>query len=118
MSDPNISITWDGDILTGRALDGAWVGLEIGAELVLQRSRAVVPNDEGTLERSGNTSGDRASMTTAVSYDTPYAKRQHEVPMTHQDGRTDKYLERPWRASRADVARILQTQIRKALGTS
>lgn len=116
MSDPNVSITWDGDELTGAALDGAWRGLVIGAELVLTRSRMVVPNDEGTLERSGNTSGDRATMTTAVSYDTPYAKRQHEVPMTHQDGRTDKYLERPWRASRDDIARILQAQIKKAMG--
>lgn len=117
MSEPRITLRWEGDALTGRALDGAWIGLEIGSELVLQRSRNVVPNDEGTLERSGNTSGDRSTMTTAVSYDTPYARRQHEVPMQHQDGRTDKYLERPWRASREDIARILQAQIRKALGT-
>lgn len=117
MAEPSVTIEWHGEVLAGRALDGGWRGLVIGAELVLQRSRAVVPNDEGTLERSGNTSGDRSTMTTAVSYDTPYAKRQHEVPMRHQDGRTDKYLERPWRASRDDIARVLQAQIRKALGT-
>lgn len=110
-------MTWNGGKITEAAFAGALRGLMIGAELVLQRSSAVVPNDEGTLERSGVASLDRRTMTSAVSYDTKYAVRQHEIPMRHQDGRTDKYLERPWRASRRDVARILQTQIKKSMGT-
>lgn len=108
---------WNGGKITEAALEGAIRGLLIGAELVLQRSRAVVPNDEGTLERSGQASLDRRTLTAAVSYDTKYAVKQHEIPMRHQNGRTDKYLERPWRASRRDVARILQTQIKKSMGT-
>jgi hypothetical protein len=113
----NVRVTWNGGKITEAAIAGALRGLAISAELILQRSRQVVPNDEGTLERSGVASVDRRTMTAAVSYDTPYAVRQHEVPMNHQDGRTDKYLERPWRSSRKDVSRILQTQIKKAMGT-
>lgn len=113
----NVRVTWNGGKITEAALLGAIRGLSISAELVLTRSRALVPNDEGTLERSGVASLDERTMTAAVSYDTPYAVRQHEIPMRHQDGRTDKYLERPWRSSRRDVAKILQTQIKKAMGT-
>lgn len=113
----SVHVEWNGKNLD-RALDGAERGLRIAGELVLQRARAVTPNDEGTLERSGVVSFDKPSMTVGVSFDTPYAVRQHEDgSLRHQDGRTDKYLERPWRASAAECAQILATQIRKALGT-
>lgn len=87
----------------------------LGGELVLQRSRDIVPIEEGTLERSGQVTqdGDRV----AVSYDTPYAVRQHEdLSLQHDSGRSAKYLELAVAESRRDIERIAQTQLRRAAG--
>ena len=86
----------------------------LGAEHVLTESRALVPHEEGTLERSGKVTAD--GTTAAVSYDTPYAVRQHEdLNLRHDDGRTAKYLERPLHEQADTVAAIAAQQLREAL---
>jgi len=72
---------------------GALKGLILGGEHILKLSRDRVPLEEGTLERSGQVT-DNGKDTVAVSYDTPYAARQHEDMGAHHDsGRSAKYLE-------------------------
>jgi len=95
---------------------GAVRGLTLAAEHVLGASRALVPLEEGTLERSGHTDVDAADLTAAVSYDTPYAVRQHEeLTWRHADGRQAKYLETPLVAEAGAVRSILAAELRRVL---
>jgi hypothetical protein len=95
---------------------GAARGLLLSAEHVLGQSNEVVPLDEAELQRSGVASVDEASLTAAVSYDTPYAVVQHErLDFRHAPGRTAKYLENSLNAARQEVAAILAAQIRRSL---
>ena len=99
-----------------QALDeGVEVALTLAAEHVLTVSNQHVPHDEGTLERSGKTSYDPKKKTAAVSYNTPYARRQHEeLTWKHENGRTAKYLENAMNSERRNVLKI----IRQTLGLS
>lgn len=98
------------------AVAGKAVGL--AAEHVLGESTKVVPIEEGTLSRSGRTDVDTqgATVVAAISYDTPYAVRQHEdMSYRHDPGRTAKYLEGPLRAEAGTVAKIVAAGVGKAL---
>ncbi|MFC3980169.1 hypothetical protein [Streptosporangium jomthongense] len=91
-------------------------GLELWMEHNLQVSRDQVPHEEGTLERSGVASVDRASLTGAVSYDTPYATIQHErLDFQHDGGRKAKYLEDPWDSEQQTGLEIVAAQVRRAI---
>lgn len=94
--------------------EGVQRGLFLAAEHVLQVSNTRVPIEEGTLERSGATSvGDLVS---SVSYDTPYAARQHEeLTWKHDDGRRAKFLESASVDERGKVAEIMAKATREAL---
>lgn len=93
---------------------GAARGLRLAAEYVLQESNTEVPIEEGTLERSGVASVDDQALRAAVSYDTPYAVRQHEdMTLHHDSGRSAKYLENALNRTRSEVLKIIAEQIRK-----
>lgn len=90
-------------------------GLYLAAEYLLQVSNTHVPIalDGGTLERSGVASIDEASLKAAVSYDTPYAVRQHEeLSYHHAVGRTAKYLENAGNSESKAVAKIIADAIK------
>jgi len=112
------SSQWRGQQAAAQSHSGAVRGLRAAAEHVLGVSRKRVPLEEGTLERSGVASVDEASLTAAVSYDTPYAVRQHEeLTWRHDAGRTAKYLERPMAEERGTALDLIATEVRKALGS-
>ncbi|MFD5682198.1 hypothetical protein [Streptomyces bacillaris] len=91
-------------------------GALLAAEYVLGESQAVVPLDEAALSRSGTASVDEATLTSAVSYDSPYAARQHEeLTWQHAPGRRAKYLEQPLTRARQQVAEIIAAELRRAL---
>lgn len=109
-------VEWHGDRVTAQEKAGAIAGLTKAAEHLLGESRAIVPIEESTLERSGVASVDRASMTAAVSYNTPYAVRQHEdLTYRHDEGRQAKYLEQPALTERGVMLEIMAAEIRRAL---
>lgn len=100
------------------AADGTAQGLFEGAEHVLQVSKTRVPHEEGTLERSGASSVDRASLRSAVVYDTPYAVAQHEnLEYNHKGKGQAKYLESAGNSERARIKAIVAANIRRKLGT-
>ena len=69
---------------------------------LLSESRDEVPYDMGDLSNSGKVTVVRrtAGIEGAVSFDTPYAVRQHEDPaLQHQDGKKAQYLGDPLRAN-------------------
>lgn len=91
-------------------------GLFLASEHILQVSNLHVPiaPDGGTLERSGVASHDEATLTAAVSYDTPYAVRQHEeMGYHHAPGRTAKYLENAGNSESKTVAKIIADEIKR-----
>ncbi|MCY0959602.1 minor capsid protein [Streptomyces sp. H27-H5] len=109
-------LRWNGAAAMRGTRAGAVRGLRIAAEHVLTESRKVVPIEEATLERSGVATVDESRLTAAVSYDTPYAIRQHEeMNYRHDAGRTAKYLERPLTEQVDTVAEIIAAQLRRSL---
>ena len=96
------------DILSGAAARG----LELAAEHVLSVSNTKVPIEEATLERSGTVTTDPATFTATVSYDTPYAVRQHEeMNYRHNGGRTAKFLENAMNSETDAVRTIIARTI-------
>lgn len=91
---PTDGFTWHGDQVT-EAVRRAGIGsLRLGAEHILEEANRTVPHDEGTLMRSGFVDVDEEAGVAAISYDTPYAARQHEeLSWQHAEGRRAKWLE-------------------------
>lgn len=109
-----VSSKWYGaaiSALVGKASDE---GLQDAADYLLGASQEVVPIEEATLERSGRAEVERGRA--VVSYDTPYAVRQHEdLALGHDAGRTAKYLERPATSEQDVLQKLLAGPIDKAL---
>lgn len=81
-------------------------GLDAGLEYLRAESMKQVPHQEGILQGTARTSRD--GLTGAVSYDTPYAARQHEeTEWQHKNGRKAKYLEDPMVQDRAGILRAI-----------
>lgn len=77
---------------------GADRGVALAAEHLLGEARKIVPHETGVLERSGRASTEQTGEVVrgAVSFDTPYAVKQHEnTHYRHKKGRRAKYLEDP-----------------------
>lgn len=87
-----------------------------GAEFLLQDANRTVPIEEGTLERSGAVSVDPFGLQAAVSYDTPYAARQHEeTRYRHDPGRRAKWLELSLKERAVDLVALIAASIRGRL---
>lgn len=88
--------------------------LTLGTEHLLSEANKHVPHDEGTLERSGRASSD--GRRGAVSYDTPYAVRQHEDMSLHHDGKGQaKWLETTMAQESTKVGQIVATKLREGM---
>lgn len=108
------SVNLTGGDLPARVRAAAERGLTLGLEQILTTARQRVPIEEGTLERSGAT--DRDGLHGTVSFDTPYAARQHEdMTLRHDAGRRAKYLETAIADEAPTVMAIVAQQIRNEL---
>ena len=88
------------EVLSGKVHAEKMSALKDIAEYVLGESIQQVPHEEGDLQSSGKVSVDEGSSRAAVSFDTPYAVRQHEdMTFKHDPGRKAKYLEDPLNAA-------------------
>jgi hypothetical protein len=96
--------------------EAAAQGLLDGMEHVLGVSVQLVPLDESPLQQSGTASVDPSALRGAVSYDTPYAVRQHEdMTLRHAPGRQAKYLEQPLNSESGTVWELVAARIRRGL---
>ncbi|WP_067470010.1 hypothetical protein [Actinomadura macra] len=112
---PRFRLEWDGRRVTEVQRAAAMRGLRKAAEHLLGESRQQVPIEEGTLERSGVASVDSSALQAAVSFDTPYAVRQHEdLDLQHDPGRKAKYLEDPFNEQGPVMLQIIAAEIRDA----
>lgn len=93
--------------------EGAADGVRLSVEHLLTQANLHVPHDEGTLERSGEASTE--GLKGAVSYDTPYAVRQHEDMTLHHGGKGQaKWLETTMAEEASTVRDIVDAAIRRA----
>lgn len=117
MADDAFELTWDGEKVLATLKDSSFAGAQLAAEHLLQVSSELVPHEEGDLERSGEVSSDPASGMVAVSYDRPYAVRQHEdQTLRHDNGRQAKYLERPMSTEKSVMLALIAKAAGKPLG--
>lgn len=85
-----------------------------GAEHLLEQANRTIPIEEGTMARSGQVTSE--GTTAAVSYDTPYAVRQHEdTRLRHDPGRRAKWLERTARERSEAIGTMIAGVLRRAL---
>jgi hypothetical protein len=112
-----MGIRWDIDLhfaeLDARVDAAIPDALAMGAEHIGEKSAPLVPLEEGTLLRSWavDVDGDTVEM----SYDTPYARYQHEVlSLRHPHGQA-KFLEQPLLTDGPRAVEIVGEQIRRAL---
>ncbi|MFF4989629.1 hypothetical protein ACFY19_20720 [Streptosporangium saharense] len=109
-------LTWRGDLAKGKGRAGAARGLGKAAAHLLGEAKKVVPLEEGTLADSGVDTVDADSLTAAVSFDGPYAVRQHEeLDYQHDAGRQAKYLEEPATTERGTMLDLIAAEIRRSL---
>ncbi len=102
--------------LEAEMAEAALEGLRLGGEHVLKLARDKVPLEEGTLERSGLVS-DNGDDQVNVSFDTPYARRQHEeLTWRHDNGRQAKYLETAAAEGSKAVQQLVRAAIRRVTG--
>lgn len=86
------------NLVTATARRAAARGLGDAVEFLGGSANRTVPIEEATLERSMVASVDEAQLRGAVSYDTPYAARQHEeMDYRHDEGRRAKWLEQTFK---------------------
>ncbi|MFJ3834442.1 minor capsid protein [Streptomyces sp. NPDC090054] len=109
-------MNWQGGRLgaSTRGRRAAEEGLQKALEHLLAESRKLVPLREGTLERSGRIV--RTGMNGMVTYDTVYARRQHEeLTWKHLPGRSAKYLEIPFNRDQEIMKRLMAVPLRRWL---
>lgn len=113
----NYRMNWQGRrIWTRSGKRRAARGMQLALEHILAESNKIIPLEEGTLMRSGKTDLNEETLVGTVSYDTPYAVRQHEeMTWRHAPGRQAKYLETAVNTSREVCLRIVQGELRRWL---
>lgn len=111
---PRVSVQWYGAAVRAIAAKAVDAGLQDAADHLLGASQDLVPIEEATLERSG-----RAEVRKGrgiVSYDTPYAVRQHEdLHLAHDPGRQAKYLEQPATTEQDTLVKLMAGPVDRAL---
>ncbi|AZO95279.1 hypothetical protein [Halocella sp. SP3-1] len=113
-----MKLKWYGKEVTAAMKKGAAEGLFDGINFMRDEMDKIVPHDEGTLERSGDTKVDNSALKAATGYDTPYAIRLHEHPeYNFQDGREGKWVEKVIKDAsiKKDVLNHIGKKIKKAM---
>lgn len=116
MTGPDVQVIWNGEKVKGLAREGAIEGLEAGTQHLLGAALVLVPWDEHHLEGTGTATVNGPKLLGAVSFNTPYARRQHEeLDWRHKPGRSAKYLEIPMHAEGQVILALISARIRRKL---
>ncbi len=125
------------DLYDQKAVDAAAHAMVENTEALLGKSMRIVPHDEGMLEGSGSARiqnveiahgtdegalvetgtapkvNPGATISGTVSYNKPYAARQHEeLGYQHKEGRQAKYLETPLKEFVREFAKNIADAVR------
>lgn len=108
-------LVWHGEEVKNRHKAGAAAGCRAAGEHLLEVSRREVPLDTGALSRSGRVDSNGSEARVGISYDTPYARVQHEdTSLNHPNGRNAKYVEGPMQREQQAMLAIIAGEIRRA----
>ena len=98
------------------AEEAALKALHTGGESILTEAIDETPIETGTLRRSGTVTTSKKEKAVYISFNTPYARRQHEeLGYHHPRGGKAKYLEDPFNRNKKKVLQYAEKQIKKAL---
>lgn len=107
-------INWFTSRVKESTREGAIDALWRGTEFILAKSNETVPVEEHVLQASGSAQVDESDLVGVVSYDTPYAVKQHEErTYTHKDGRRAKYLELTLQEQADAVRNLMVDQLKR-----
>jgi hypothetical protein len=111
-----VSTEWNGDIVSAMINANAAEALNHAAELLRGDSVPLAPIDRGPLRGSAQvTQATEGNLTAYVSYDTPYAARQHEeLDWRHDEGQA-KYLEGPLTENEAKYQQAIASRLGEGL---
>lgn len=91
------------------------------AEVILSESKKLVPIESHTLQESGTVQLNSKKQYVVISYNTPYARKQHEDNTLdhsesiekHGQGQA-KYLERPFDEKAKELTHYVEMELAKA----
>lgn len=84
-----MTMKWFGPYVEAQVVRHALDALETTADELLRKANETVPLDSSVLKQSGQVDIYPAELTAAVSYDTPYAVKQHEdTSLNHPNPRS------------------------------
>lgn len=107
---------WRGEEAERLIRETAFQTIRDGAEAILMEAVNEAPIDTGTLRRSGTVTEAPQENTVYVSFNTPYARRQHEdLTLNHPRGGKAKYLEDPFKRNAKKVERLVAQRVKAAL---
>lgn len=111
-----VRVVWNGAKIKKATRDGVEHGLQLSAEHLLGQSRQEAPLREGHLDRSGRAEVFPNSLTAAVSFNTPYARRQHEeTSWRHPVRGKAHYLSDPFTREQETMLALIATATRRSL---
>lgn len=114
-----IRLTLDKALVTATIKKATKKGTRNALDHLAAESKKQVPLDKGTLKASCYVDVNDDGTEGTVSYDTPYAVRQHEeLSYNHQRGRKAKYLEDPCNDPdiQANMRRLIESAAKEAIG--
>ncbi len=110
-------LKWNGPAVKKAAHKAGMKALYKGAEAILSEAIDEVPLESGTLERSGAITEVPSECAVYISFNTPYARKQHEdLTLHHVEGRKAKYLEDPFKRNVQKVMKLVDLSVKKELG--
>lgn len=110
--------TWRGQQVAAAVEAASVRGVNRAAERLKALAVEQTPWQDGDLRGSAQvTPAVTGDVRAIVSFDTPYAVRQHEeLGYRHPRGGNPKYLERPLREQAGELRGIIAAEIRRAHG--
>lgn len=110
-------IKWRGGLAEQIVRRAALEALRDGAEAILTEAIDEAPIDTGTLRRSGTVTDAPSEEAVYVSFNTPYAVKQHEeLAYRHPHGGKAKYLEDPFNRLKSKIQKLVGIHVKEALG--
>lgn len=110
-----MTVTWNDNPLRALLTGGMAQAVNYAAEMLRADSVPLAPRDTGMLRNSAQvTPATPDNLTAHVSYNTPYAVRQHEeLDWRHEEGQA-KYLEEPVVRRAKNYQRAIANRIRRS----
>lgn len=107
-------LNWGGDHIARRIEQGKTSAARRGADLLRDEAVQRTPLETGTLRNSAKVTA--ADGVGAVSFNTPYAVRQHEeLGYTHHDGQA-KYLETAMIDNQTQIRDAIADHLKRIIG--